>query len=476
MRAQARSRSIVLVGLLVALAGACQKSGDALLYVTVTASPVLSGVATLDVTVTKVADAAPRTAGPLHYPTANGGVAIGSIGETLTVVMPASVGPVTLTVVARGAGGDELGRGTSSRVVPQGGSITNVTVKLGSSEPPDGGADDGNPQGAAGAGAGGSEAGSGGAAGGAGAGGAGGTSGTAGTAGAGGNGGGTAGGGGNTGTGGVAGPCSAGDSMACNTGELGVCAAGVKTCQLAADQKSTAWGSCVQSVNAKPRDCTSGNDNDCNGEADNLETTFCQCALINSPRPCSTGLYGICMAGTQACVVAADKTTSAWGACTQVKPKGTETCANPGTDDDCDGVVDNVPSTVCNVGNGVGACANGGHTACNGTTQVCNPAVSAIGDTTSTAWHLNTAPNGSWDWNCDGVVTKQYPDTAPPPPTCTAPSAAACTAVPQLNYALNPFACGDLGDIGSEYCIWLPAIPGCTNKTGQSTGYQQGCR
>jgi hypothetical protein len=449
MRTQARSSSIVLFGLLVALAGACQKSGDALLYVTVTASPVLSDVAMVDVTVTKVADAAPRTAGPLHYPTADGGVAIGSIGETLTVVMPGSVGPVTLTVIARGAGGDELARGTSSRVVPQAGSITNVTVTLGSSQPPDGGADDGNPQGEAGAGggaggnaagsggAGGSTAGSGGASGNGGAGAAGGTSGGAGaTGGAGGGSGGASGGGGAAGAGGAGG------------------------------------SACIP----KARDCTSSNDNDCNGKPDDTETTYCQCALINSPRPCSTGLLGICMAGSQACVVSADKTTSAWGACTQLKAKGTETCANPGTDDDCDGVVDNVPSTICNVGNGMGACANGGHTACNGTTQVCNPAVSAIGDPTSNVWHLNPAPNGSWDWNCDGVVTKQYPDTAPPPPTCTGLSMTACSAQPQLNYALNPFACGDLGDIGSEYCIWLPAIPGCTNKSGQSTGYQQGCR
>ena len=182
------------------------------------------------------------------------------------------------------------------------------------------------------------------------------------------------------------------------------------------------------------------------------------------------------MAGQQLCVVSSDKSTSAWGACTQVKAKGTESCANPGTDDDCDGVVDNIPASACNVGNGVGACANGGYSACVGTTQVCNPAVSAIGDTTSTAWHDNTAPNGSWDWNCDGVVTKQYPDQAPPTPDCASMSMSVCgTGVP-LDYALTPFACGDEGDIGSEYCYWLGPANMCTNKSGQSTGFQQGCR
>src|SRR5450432_1329772 len=151
MRMQARSSSRVVLGVLAAMAGACQKSGDALLYVTVKASPALSGVDTVDVTVTKVADAASRTAGPLHYPCPDGGVDIGSSGETLTVVLPGSTGRVTLTVVARDVGGQELARGTSSPVDPQAGSITNVTVTLGSSGQPDGGANDGAAGGGAGA-------------------------------------------------------------------------------------------------------------------------------------------------------------------------------------------------------------------------------------------------------------------------------------------------------------------------------------
>ncbi|HXJ18711.1 MAG TPA: hypothetical protein VMT03_00650 [Polyangia bacterium] len=270
--------------------------------------------------------------------------------------------------------------------------------------------------------------------------------------------------------------CIAGNTVACSTGMSGVCATGVQTCQLAADHQSVSWGTCVQTVAKGARDCTSNNDNDCNGQPDDTETTFCQCSPSNSPRSCSTGLSGICMAGSQACVVASDKTTSAWGTCTQIKAKGTETCANPGTDDDCDGVLDNVPSAACNVGTGMGACANGGYTGCSGTTQVCNAAVSGIGDVNSTTWHTNPAPNGSWDWNCDGVVTKEYPDSAPTPPACSSLSMTDCPNQPPLNYALNPFACGDTGDIGSEYCYWLAAIPGCTNKTGTSTGYQQGCR
>jgi hypothetical protein len=106
---------------------------------------------------------------------------------------------------------------------------------------------------------------------------------------------------------------------------------------------------------------------------------------------------------------------------------------------------------------------------------VCNPAVVGIGDTTSTTWHTNSAPNGSWDWNCDGVVTKEYPDQAGVA-ACSGVSMSACSSQPQVTYALNPFACGDTGDIGTNYCYWLTAASACENKSGQSTGYQQGCR
>ena len=269
--------------------------------------------------------------------------------------------------------------------------------------------------------------------------------------------------------------CTPGNNMACSTGALGICATGVQTCQLATDHKSVGWGTCVQSAATGSRDCTSSNDNDCNGQPDNTESTYCQCSSVNSPRSCSTGLSGICSAGSQLCVVSSDKTTSAWGACSQLKAKGTETCANPGTDDDCDGIVDNIPTNACNVGTGLGACANGGYTGCNGTTQVCNAAVVGIGDTTSTTWHTNPAPNGSWDWDCDGVATKEYPDQGGVA-ACSGVSMSACSSVPQVVYALTPFACGDTGDIGSNYCYWLTAANACENKSGESTGFQQGCR
>jgi hypothetical protein len=74
------------------------------------------------------------------------------------------------------------------------------------------------------------------------------------------------------------------------------------------------------------------------------------------------------------------------------------------------------------------------------------------------------------------VVTKEHQDTSPSQPVCTGLDTTSCSAQPPLNYALAPFACGDLGDIGSLYCIWSTLIPGCINKTGQTPGNQQRCR
>lgn len=269
--------------------------------------------------------------------------------------------------------------------------------------------------------------------------------------------------------------CVLGSTQSCNTGGLGLCATGTQTCQLAADHQSVGYGPCQQTTAARARDCTSSADNDCNGQADDLETTYCQCSTASSPKSCSTGLSGICQAGSQACVVAADKTTSAWGACTQLKAKGVETCANPGSDDDCDGTVDNVPTKSCNIGTGLGACANGGYTACSAGAEICVPLVDFLGNTT--VWHTSTAPNGSWDWDCDGAITKQYPDTMPTPPTCTGLDVASCASQPSVEYALSsPIPCGGTGDTGSSNCIWASYIPGCIPKTGQTAGSQQGCR
>jgi hypothetical protein len=265
-----------------------------------------------------------------------------------------------------------------------------------------------------------------------------------------------------------------GNTQICSTGASGICAAGTQTCQLAADHQSVAWGECTQSLAKGMRDCTSSNDNDCNGQADNTESTFCKCPVGGPPQSCPTGLSGICAAGTETCIASSDKATTAWGTCIQSKAKGTETCANPGTDDDCDGTVDNIPVTSCNVGTGVGACANGGTTTgCDGTAPICTPAVSGLGD--ATIWHTSAAPNGSWDWDCDGVVTPEYSNSVPPKPACSALSQADCQGHQSPSWV--EANCGQYGNEFYWVCSWNagPSGPCDANDTFVGTKLQA-CR
>jgi hypothetical protein len=61
------------------------------------------------------------------------------------------------------------------------------------------------------------------------------------------------------------------------------------------------------------------------------------------------------------------------------------------------------PSTACISGAGVGACARSGTTVCSGTSIVCGATPGA-----ASSYQTSAAPNGSWDWNCDGKVEMEY--------------------------------------------------------------------
>jgi len=58
---------------------------------------------------------------------------------------------------------------------------------------------------------------------------------------------------------------------------------------------------------------------------------------------------------------------------------------------------------------GLGACQATGKTRCDGSCD-------ATPGTPSNDFHLNAAPNGSWDWDCDGHVSFQYPNGDATPP------------------------------------------------------------
>ena len=91
---------------------------------------------------------------------------------------------------------------------------------------------------------------------------------------------------------------------------------------------------------AKPRDCTSPLDNDCNGTPDKQETNYCVCPVGQS-RPCQEHPgydgTGICKDGSQTCAASNDKTTSSWDSCGGAVAPATEVCDAAGLDENCNG-------------------------------------------------------------------------------------------------------------------------------------------
>lgn len=101
----------------------------------------------------------------------------------------------------------------------------------------------------------------------------------------------------------------------CATGKLGICATGILTC-------SNSALSCTQITMAAP-DLCDNLDNDCDGQVDNN--------IPGTGQPCMTGLPGVCAAGTSAC-------ENGIGTCKPIVAGGAEVC--DGFDNDCNGIVD----------------------------------------------------------------------------------------------------------------------------------------
>ena len=101
--------------------------------------------------------------------------------------------------------------------------------------------------------------------------------------------------------------------QACSTGQPGVCSVGINVC-------SAGTLSCQQNQQPSAEGCD-GLDNNCNGTVDEGNP--------GGGDSCSTGLPGICDAGTQTC-------TTGTLVCRQTTQPGTEICGN-NIDEDCDG-------------------------------------------------------------------------------------------------------------------------------------------
>lgn len=191
--------------------------------------------------------------------------------------------------------------------------------------------------------------------------------------------------------------CADGATESCGPpAQEGICLFGTRTCT------GGAWGDCVGAVLAAARDCTSLEDNDCDGQPDNTLDDVCRCPE-NGTQPCDEhpGLDGIgsCRAGVQTCLLAADNTTSDWGECTgSIAPAPADSCDVQSDDANCDGT----PNGGCNCVEGTtiacgpetddGICVRGTSTCTGGAFTPCEGAVNA-------ARRDCSSPN---DNDCDG--------------------------------------------------------------------------
>jgi hypothetical protein len=205
-------------------------------------------------------------------------------------------------------------------------------------------------------------------------------------------------------------PCVTGDTQSCGPAAVGICKPGTQTCT------AGVWGACLGAVNKAARDCTSAADNDCDGKPDNTIDLVCKCAAGGTQacgaHPGNDG-KGPCHAGSQACVVAADKTSSDWGVCTgAVGPAATDTCA-AGNDDNCSGTVNDgcvcvngVTKKACGFcGDGSQTCTdgkNGIYTACSGGTPGQSFTALALNGTWTNAPFSTTSAAAALD--CSGIV------------------------------------------------------------------------
>jgi len=129
-------------------------------------------------------------------------------------------------------------------------------------------------------------------------------------------------------------PCAADETQACfpfPQAGVGECVAGLQSCV------ADTWGPCEGAVGPQDELCD-GLDNNCDAAID--ETCVCEQGEVGPcyPGPEGTQDVGICLSGSQTCVV--QDGVAMWGACMDfVLPAANDVC-NDTLDNDCDGLVD----------------------------------------------------------------------------------------------------------------------------------------
>jgi hypothetical protein len=174
--------------------------------------------------------------------------------------------------------------------------------------------------------------------------------------------------------------CLDGTTQPCGPEAVGECQRGTSTCS------NSAWGECVGGVLPALRDCTSSDDNDCDGKPDDTLDTACTCA-VDEVRACDAHPgkdgKGPCKAGQQACVLSADRGSSSWKSCAgSVGPVSNDTCA-AGNDANCNGVVNENCSCIEGNTQSCGACDGGTQKCVNGQWAACSVTATTCGTCSS---------------------------------------------------------------------------------------------
>jgi hypothetical protein len=221
---------------------------------------------------------------------------------------------------------------------------------------------------------------------------------------------------------------------------------------------------CPGQVTPQPEICTNSGqlakDENCDGTTDegctctNGDSYDCYTGPVS---PVNTALHAPCHKGTQMC------SGGALGSCTGELLPGTESCMNQGVDDDCNGVLDDVPM----LGNACSASAQGncmnGTMQCSGGALACQPGTAAAQE----------ACDGADD-DCDGSIDEGF-DLQTDANNCgacgtrcaTGFSCCAGTCIDPKTNAANCGSCGMKCGSGLSCCSG-----GCVNETssGQSCG------
>jgi hypothetical protein len=230
-----------------------------------------------------------------------------------------------------------------------------------------------------------------------------------------------------------------GGGAACSTGELGVCAAGTRTCQAGSL-------ACVRNTAPSAEVCTGGLDEDCDGQADQADAD-CLADCVDGD--------GDGYVSCAACHLPAGKTC---GDCddgsAEVHPGATEVCND--RDDNCNG-----QNNEGNPGGGAG-CLTGqlglcsaGTLACVGAGLVCQPNTSPLPEVCV----------GGLDEDCDGFVDAEDADCTPLCPDADLDFFAVCDGSCRLPLGRE---CGDCDD--TRIGVHPGALETCNNRDDDCNG------